>query len=85
MLVILASVTFVVLMIPRGVLTTLTMDHDWAYETPQEEIADLVAYLLQYSNHAINFFIYIFANNSFRSVVNCILSTMSVSAPMKME
>lgn len=63
-----ASITFVVLMIPRGVLTTITLNADWKYDTEEELIWDAVAYQLQYLNHAINFFLYVLANNSFRYV-----------------
>lgn len=55
-------------MIPRGVLTTITLNADWKYDTEEELIWDAVAYQLQYLNHAINFFLYVLANNSFRYV-----------------
>ena len=38
----------------------------WKYDTEEELIWDAVAYQLQYLNHAINFFLYVLANNSFR-------------------
>lgn len=65
-LVIVASVTFVVLMIPRGVSTTISLDIDWTYKNTTLFILDYVAYLMQYLNHAINFFLYVLANNKFR-------------------
>lgn len=53
-------------MIPRGVATTLTLNAQWNYDNKTDFILDTVAYQLQYLNHAINFFLYILANNSFR-------------------
>ena len=58
--------TFVILMIPRGVSTMISLDASWDYSQDAEELLDIIAYLLQYLNHAINFFLYILSNNSFR-------------------
>ena len=44
----------------------LLMDANWEYSNASEMIADIAGYQLQYLNHAINFFIYILANNKFR-------------------
>ena len=63
-----ASVTFVILMIPRGVSTTISLDPEWDYADDVTAVLDSVAYLLQYTNHATNFFLYVLANNSFRYV-----------------
>ncbi|XP_067945375.1 cysteinyl leukotriene receptor 2-like [Watersipora subatra] len=65
--VMIASIAFVVLMIPRGILTTLFMDVEMVYDSPAELFADIVALNLQLLNHAINFFIYILANDRFRT------------------
>lgn len=53
-------------MIPRGVSTAISLDAEWKYNDDAEEILDRIAYLLQYLNHAINFFLYVLANNNFR-------------------
>ncbi|XP_067946020.1 galanin receptor 2b-like isoform X2 [Watersipora subatra] len=66
-LVVAASITFVVLMIPRGVSTMMSLDIEWDYRNRDRFIFDHAAYQLQYLNHAINFFLYILANRNFRS------------------
>lgn len=65
-LVVAASITFVVLMIPRGVVNTIVMDSNWEYESNILEALDTLTYLLQYLNHATNFFVYMIANQAFR-------------------
>ena len=49
-----------------AVSSYLTMDTNWEYDNASDMIADTAGYQLQYLNHAINFFIYILANNKFR-------------------
>ena len=44
----------------------ISLDASWDYSQDAEELLDIIAYLLQYLNHAINFFLYILSNNSFR-------------------
>lgn len=66
LLVIIASVTFLILMIPRGIATTIVFDINWAYKSTADQLFDMASYQLQYLNHATNFFIYILANAAFR-------------------
>jgi len=65
-MVIIASATFVILMIPRGVVTSIYIDVNWKYSSRLSSYADTTAYILQYLNHATNFFIYVLANSTFR-------------------
>ncbi|KAF6028265.1 hypothetical protein EB796_013431 [Bugula neritina] len=68
-LVITASVAFVVLMIPRGISTSISFDARLEYQTDAEYSLDNVAYLLQYLNHATNFFLYVLVNDNFRNEI----------------
>ena len=66
-MVVIASVAFVILMIPRGISTTISSTRlNGVYESEEEALFDIVAHYLQYLNHATNFFIYILANARFR-------------------
>lgn len=44
----------------------ISLDAHWDYSKDAEELLDIIAYLLQYLNHAINFFLYILTNTNFR-------------------
>lgn len=69
-LVLAASVTFIVLMVPRAVTYVISVfyhpDRDLTSINDAHAIAHSLAYCLQYSNHSINFFIYVVANKNFR-------------------
>ena len=64
MLVVIASVTFLILMIPRGIAATIVFDINWNYKSTSLQIFDNASYQLQYLNHATNFFLYILANTA---------------------
>jgi len=53
-------------MIPRGISTSISFDARLEYQTDVEYSLDNVAYLLQYLNHATNFFLYVLVNDNFR-------------------
>ena len=71
-LVLAASMTFLILMFPRGIsfvvkiiISKQSLSIDiWRDEAHQ--IVDMVTWWLQYLNHSVNFFVYVVANNKFR-------------------
>ena len=64
MLVVIASMTFPILMIM--IAATIVFDINWNYKSTSFQIFDNASYQLQYLNHAANFFLYILANAAFR-------------------
>ena len=67
-----ASLTFLVLMFPRGVSYVMKLFlseekvsmSQWKNEI--HLVVDMLSWWLQYLNHSINFFVYVLANKNFR-------------------